>query len=175
MSKIEEKKVVFVIAESNFHDQEFLIPKRILESAGIRVFIAGTTNILSIGQYGLRVKPEIILPNLNPINFNAIVLVGGTGSKELWNNKLLHRKLFDFNKSKKLICAICSAVGILAHAKLLVGIKTAAYASDKEIIKELGANIGSNDIEIDNRIITASGPEAAVEFANIIVQKLKRS
>ncbi len=175
MNSIEGKKVVFVIAESYFHDQEFLIPKRILEQSGVKVFVAGVTNNLSIGQFGMRVKPEMVVSNLNPMNFSAIVLIGGIGSKELWKNQLLHKKIFEFVRNKKLICAICSAVGILAHAELLIGIKTAAFESDKEIIKEFGAHISSNNLEIDDSIITASGHEAVVEFAHAIADRLKRS
>lgn len=172
MNRIDGIKIVFVIAENDFQDLEFLIPKRILENAGAKVFVAGLTNNLSIGQYGMRVKPEMILSNLSSQNFSAIVLIGGKGSTELWKNSLLHKKLFEFDRSKKLICAICSAVGILAHANLLVGKKAAVYNADIEVIQSLGALITGNNLEIDGRIITASGPEVSSEFGHAITSKL---
>lgn len=172
MDRIDGSKIVFFIAENNFHDHEFFIPKKILENAGAKVFVAGLTNNLSIGQYGMRVKPEMILSNLSSQNFSAIVLIGGKGSTELWKNGLLHKKLREFDQNKKLICAICSAVGILAHANLLVGKKAAIYHGDAEIIQSLGAIVSKNKLEIDGRIITASGPEVLSEFGHAITAKL---
>jgi putative intracellular protease/amidase len=172
MKRIDWLNIVFVIAEKNFHDHEYLITKRTLENAGVRVFVAGLTNNLSIGQYGIRVKPDMILSNVNSHNFSAIVLIGGKGSTELWKNSLLHKKLYEFDRDKKLVCAICSAVGILAHANLLAGKKVAVYHADAEIIQSLGAVVSVNTLETDDRIITASEPEVSREFGNTILVKL---
>ncbi|MCX8010851.1 MAG: DJ-1/PfpI family protein [Ignavibacteria bacterium] len=168
------KKAVFVIPETNFHDQEYLVTKNILEKAGVKVFVSAESNIFARGQYGLRVKPEMILMNLHPENFDAIVLIGGSGSKNLWNNQYLHRILKEFYTQNKLICAICSAVGILASADLLKGKRVTCFAGDIEQIQIRGAIVTSSKTECDINIITANGPDSAGEFANLIIDKLSK-
>lgn len=172
MRQLAGKNVVFIISELQFHDQEYLIPKNILERAGIKVFTSSLTNNLAFGQYGLKIKPEMILTNLHPENFSSIVLVGGKGIKSLWNDKLLHKIILEFYQQKKIIAAICSAVGILANAGLLKDKRVAFNKEDKEIIESSGAILSENDCEVDDLLITASGPESAKAFSQILLEKL---
>ncbi len=172
MRQLAGKNVVFFISELQFHDQEYLIPKNILEKAGIKVFTSSLTNNLAFGQYGLKIKPEMILANLHSENFLSIVLVGGKGIKSLWNEKLLHKIIREFYQQKKPIAAICSAVGILANAGLLKGKKVAFYKEDKEIIESSGAILSENDCEADDLFVTASGPESAKAFSQLLLERL---
>lgn len=172
MRQMAGKNVVFIIAELQFNDQEYLIPKKILEKAGIKVFTSSLTNNLAFGQYGLKIKPEMILANLHPENFSSIVLVGGKGIKSLFNEKLLHKILHKFYLQKKPIAAICGAVGILANTGLLKGKRVAFYKEDKDIIESSGAILSDSDCEVDDLFITASGPEAAKAFSQHLLEKI---
>lgn len=174
MNKHSENSVVFFIPENNFHDVEFSVTKSILEKSGIKVFIASENRNLSIGQYGLRIKPDTYLFNLHPENFKAIVLIGGTGSKDYWKNDLIIRVVKNFYEKKRIIAAICSAVGILASAELLKGKKVTCYRNDTQFVKSAGAVVTENPVEIDDRIITSSGPEAAEIFGKTIIEVIKK-
>jgi protease I len=177
MLKYSEKSVVFFIPEKNFHDFEFTIPKSILEKNGIKVFIASENKNLAYGQFGLRIKPDTYLFNLHPENFSAIVLIGGSGSRDYWKNNLVLRTVKNFYSRGKIVAAICSAVGILSSAELLKGRKVTCFPTDKELIKSAGAIVTDNPIEFDNNILTASGPEAAEIFGKLLVEiinKIKR-
>ncbi len=168
MNKHSERSVVFFIPEKNFHDLEFTITKSILEKKGIKVFIASENKNLATGQFGLRIKPDTYLFNLHPENFKAIVLIGGSGSKQYWKNDLLIRVIKNFYSKGRILSAICSAVGILASSELLKGKKVTCFANDIEFIKSTGANVTNNLVEIDDKIITASGPEAAELFGKTL-------
>lgn len=168
MNQYSEKSVAIFIPEKNFHDLEYSTTKTILENNGIKVFIASENKNLSFGQYGLRVKPDVYLFNLHPENFKALILIGGTGTRNYLNNQILLKTIKNFHQKGKIIAAICSAVGILAVSELLNGRKVTCYPSDLDLIKSYGAIVTNNPIEIDNKIITASGPEAAEIFGRTI-------
>lgn len=164
MNKHSERSVAIFIPEKNFHDLEFSVTKSILEKNGITIFIASENKNLALGQFGLKIKPDTYLFNLHPENFKAIVLIGGSGSKNYWKNELLIKTIKNFYNKGRILAAICSAVGILASAELLKGKRVTCFQNDAEFIKSTGANVIDSLVEIDNRIITASGPEAAELF-----------
>lgn len=171
--KYSQKSVVFFIPEKNFHDLEFSIPKSILERNGFKVFIASEGKNLATGQFGLRIKPETYLFNLHPENFSALVLVGGSGTKDYWKNELLIRTVKNFHSRGKIVAAICSAVGILAAAELLKNKRVTCFQSDVEFIRTTGAIVTNNPIEYDSKILTASGPDSAELFGKELVEKIK--
>ena len=174
MLKYSDKSVVFFIPEKNFHDLEFSIPKSILEKNGIRVFIASENKNLAIGQFGLRIKPDTYLFNLHPENFSAIVLIGGAGSRDYWKNNLVHRTIKNYYSKKKIVAAICGAVGILSSAELLKGRKVTCFPTDREFIKSTGAIVTENPVEFDGNILTASGPDAAELFGKSLVEIINK-
>lgn len=175
MLKYSDKSVVFFIPEKNFHDLEFTIPKSILEKNGFRVFVASENKNLAIGQFGLRIKPDTYLFNLHPENFSALVLIGGSGSKDYWKNNLLHRTIKNFYSKGRIIAAICSAVGILSSAELLKGRKVTCFSTDREFIKSSGAIVTDNPVEFDNNILTASGPDSAELFGKLLVEIINKT
>jgi len=175
MNSYSQRSVAIIIPEVNFHDTELIIPKSILEKNGFKVFIASEGRNLSIGHYGLRIKPDMYLSNLHAENFVALALVGGEGSKILYNNNLVHKILLDFYKKGKIIAGICSAVGILASANLLKGKKVTCFPKDKDFIKASGAEVSEKPIEVDDRIITAAGPESAELFGVTLVDLIHKS
>lgn len=174
MKKYSDKSVVFIIPEKNFHDHEFKIPKEILEKNGYRTFVASESLNFATGHFGLKIKPEIYLYNLHPENFSAIILIGGHGTRALWNNLILHKILQRFYKQKKILAAICSGVGILASAELLKGKKATCFVNDIEFIKSSGAIYTGNLIETDNNIVTAAGPHTSEVFGQEIANLLNK-
>lgn len=81
---------------------------------------------------------------------------------------MLIRTIKKFYLKEKIIAAICSAVGILASAELLKGRKVTCFKDDVEFIKSSGGIVTNNPVEIDKKIITASGPDAAELFSKTL-------
>jgi len=78
----------------------------------------------------------------------------------------------------KVLAAICIAPGILAAAGVLNNKKVTVWSSamDKSFIRILeksGAKYLDKSVVSDGKIITASGPDAAQEFAQAIIDRLK--
>lgn len=166
------KKAVIIFAQKNFNDNEFLITFKKLNRAGVNIFKCSENSELAIGQYGYKLKPEIIIENLHIANFDAIILIGGKGVYSLLENNLLKLKLQQAFKLKKIIASICGATRILANSDILKNVKVTGFPADKEnIISNHGIYTG-NDLEIDNVFITAKDETCSEIFAESILNKL---
>ena len=66
----------------------------------------------------------------------------------------------------------CGAPAILAKAGILKGRNATVYPTGVDYLKECSVSYTGKPVEIDGRIITASGPDAAGEFGRELVRAL---
>jgi len=172
MTKLTEKKAVMIIAERNFRDEELLKPKEILEKRGVKVTVASTSLNVAKGMLGARVKPDILVKEIKVDDYDAIIFVGGSGASQYWNDPLAHNIAKEAVKKNKILCAICIAPVTLANAGVLSGKKATVWPSEKGKLEAKGASYTGNPVQVEGKIITAEGPQAAEEFGRSIVEAL---
>ncbi len=167
------KKVLFVIAQRNFQDNELKIPKSILESKDIKCEIASKTSERAQGSFGTTVKPDLsVREALNKIDdYNAVVFIGGSGMQAYFNDSdYLSLAETAYNKNKK-IAAICIAPVILANAGILKGKNATVWDGEfRSMIEIKGAKYITTAVVVDDSVVTANGPEAAEEFGKKILE-----
>lgn len=166
------KKVVMIIPAQGYRDEELNIPKQILQANGAQVRIASATINLAKGMLGASVKPDMLLNDVDVSDFDAVVFVGGMGAEQYFNNPLALQIARDAYNDNRIIAAICIAPVILANAGILQGKRATVSASESGLIKARGARYTGGQMERDGKIITASGPSAAADFANELVAAL---
>lgn len=166
------KKVLMVIASSNFRDEEYLEPRKMLEQAGVRVTVACSSLKPAKGKLGLEVRPDILIDDVKDGDYDGIVFVGGGGSQEYFESPVAHRLAKGFYESGKLTSAICIAPAILANAGLLNRKKATSFPSSRETLQAKGAVFVTGSVEKDGTIVTGSGPEAAKKFGETLLQVL---
>ncbi len=169
----EMKRVVMIVASKNFRDEEFLEPKEVLEENGVEVVIASSSLSEARGMLGARVKPNILINDVTVEEYDAIIFVGGSGSSEYWDSPIAHRIVQEANTQGKIIGSICIAPVTLANAGILKGKRTTCWPSEAESLRAKGAIYTGKDLEVDGNIITCSGPSAAREFGEKILEKIK--
>jgi protease I len=170
---LKSKKILMIIASSNFRDEEYLIPYEIFESRGAKIITASSSLKISRGMLGAKVKPDILITEVNVEDYDAIVFVGGSGSCEYWNNKTAHNIIQKAVIQNKLLAGICIAPVTLANANVLKNKNATVFFTEARRLKEKGATYTGKDLEIDGKIITANGPQASEKFAQAIVRLLK--
>ena len=163
-------KVLMIIAQRNFRDEELFYTKEELESSGNSVVIASTKIDTAIGMLGGNVKPNMTMDNVNVDDYDAVVFVGGTGSSIYFNNQKAHEIARTANEKGKIVGAICIAPSTLANAGLLKGKKATSYPSEERNLRSKGANYTGKPVEKDGNIITADGPRSAREFGRMIAK-----
>ena len=168
------KKVVMVIAQGDFRDEELSEPKEILERNGIEVKIASTTLNQVKGVLGTKVKPDLLITDIEIKDFGAIVFVGGGGASQYWDDPVAHKLAQDAINTNRIVAAICIAPVTLARAGILKGKRATVWSSEAGQLEINGANYTARPVEKDGNIITASGPTQALEFGAEVVKALNK-
>lgn len=166
------KTVALVIAEKVFRDEEYQVPKEILEKAGFKVLTVSTTLQQAVGKLGLLVQPDTLLQELRDKQLDALIFIGSGGSSQYFEDPVAHELARYFYNEGKIVGAICIAPVILANAGLLKGKKATVFPDGKDVLAKNGAVYTGNKVEIDQRIITGCGPEAAEVFGKELVRLL---
>ena len=166
------KKAVMIIAFTRFQEKEYEPPKEILEKAGLQVTTASSKPGYATGKAGGRAKVDITLDQVKVMDYDAVVFVGGPGSWDYHHDPKAHRIAQEAIKEEKILAAICAAPPILGYAGVLKG-KKATMFEDTGDLKKAGCTYTGSDVEIDGNIITATGPDTAIAWAEAIVKALK--
>jgi protease I len=167
------KKVVMIIAPQNFRDEELIEPQDVLIEKGASVKVACASLEVSKGMLGAQVKPDMPISDIQPEEWDAIILVGGTGASAYWEDSTVHLLLNQAVAKNKIVGAICIAPVTLANAGILSGKKATVYPSEEGKLKDKGAEFTGNSVERDGKVITANGPAAARDFGKAIAQALE--
>ena len=172
------KKAVLIIGFKEFRDEEYFIPKEILESAGVKVKTASSSLSLAIGNLGGEANVDLALDDINVDDYDVILFVGGQGAVKYLDNERAYKIAREAIEKNKILAAICIAPVILAKAGVLKDKKATVWnsAMDKsavKILKEFGAVFKKENVVVDGKIITAKGSEFARDFANTIISLLK--
>ena len=166
------KRVLVLLPQHNFRDDEYKRPRALLDTTGARVTVASLSRAPATGMLGGVVHPDLPLADVRAADFDGVLLVGGTGSSIFWHNETAHSLLREIDRSHGTIGAICLAPVTLANAGLLEGKAATAYPSAGEFLAWRGATYTGQSVERAGNIVTASGPEAAEKFARLFALTL---
>jgi len=175
MAKLKGKKAVMIIAEKNFRDEELFEPKKILEAEGVKVIVVSTSFNIARGMLGGKVKPDMLLSEIKVDDYDAIIFVGGSGASQYWNDSLAHNIAKEAVEKNKVLGAICIAPVTLANAGVLRGKKATVWPSERGKIEARGAIYTGESVQIEGKIITAEGPQAARKFGEAIAKTLSNN
>lgn len=166
------KKVALVIAEKQFRDEEYAVPRDMLQAAGFHVLTVSTSKNTAIGKLGLKVTPDTLITELEPAELDALVFIGGGGSEQYFTDPLAHHLAKTMVKLEKVLGAICIAPVILANAQVLKGKNATVFPDGAEVLQQQGANYTGTEVEVDGKLITGNGPEAAEAFGKALIRLL---
>jgi protease I len=175
--KLDGKKVLMVIPHTQFRDEEFFEPKKILEDEGANVVVASTTARICRGMKGNSAQADIAIADAKADDYAAVVLCGGSSVPDFfWNDKKLQELVSTMSTAGKIVAAICLSTVVLAKAKLLAGREATVYFLPQAIeeLKNGGAKYVTEPLVIHNNIILAEGPPDAQSFGQAIRTALER-
>ena len=122
--------------------------------------------------FGFDVLPERLLDEINPDEFDALVIPGGFGDAGFYE-EALSEPFFDvirsFNRREAMIAAVCVSSLSLGAAGVLRGRRATVYhqtgGKRKAELESHGANFVDEPLVIDGNLLTSTGPGTAVEIA----------
>jgi protease I len=147
----------------------------LFDAQGWTVNLVSTKECQAKGMLGAVETVDMTFEEVEPCTYQALVIVGGMGSPQyLWNNQTLHslaRELYDCGR---VVSAICLSGAVLANAGLLQGKQATVWEMPEslEALKKGGAIYTGEPVTEDGRIVTANGPEAAMEFGQAVIRQV---
>jgi protease I len=171
---LEGRNILFILPHHNFRDEEYQIPKEIFKSLGAEIITASSDTTEAKGMIELTVKPDTLITQVDILDYDAIILVGGSGAIEYWADEGVHQMLNSASDSGKVIGAICLAPVTLAKSGILRNKNATVFETPgtKRIFKKEGVRYTGDKVTRDGNIITANGPRAAKDFAREIITVL---
>jgi protease I len=168
---LSDKKVLMVVPPDNFQDEEYDRLRRILEFNGITVKCASTHLGTLRGVKGTTVKSDVTVDDVKYYDYDAIIFVGGDGAKRLFDEEKVTKLAKD--AEYKVLGAISTAPGILAKAGVLKGKKATCSVSVAGTLRDREATYTGQPVQVDDKIVTASGSQYAEQFGNAVLEVLR--
>ncbi len=177
---LKSKNILIVIPKSQFQEQELFDTLEVFKTAGLRTVVLSKSGQEAVGMNKTRYTPDGMLVDWDkqqgiPGKYDAVLVMGGKGApNSLWEDTILPQILTDHFRAERIIGAIGLGVAVLSRASLLSD--EAAGPQDEGFLSELdtaGLTRSPSPVVQDGKVITASGPEAAAEFARTIARELE--
>ncbi|ADC49600.1 PfpI family intracellular peptidase [Alkalihalophilus pseudofirmus OF4] len=171
--RLEGKKVIQIVSK-DFEDLELWYPVLRLREEGAEVHIAGEkANETYIGKYGVPIVSEYSFEEINPEEYDAILVPGG------WSPDLLRR--FDsvlnmvrtLNDQNKPIGQICHAGWVLISAKILEGKTVTSTPGIKDDMMNAGATWVDKPVVVDGNIVSSRRPPDLPDYMREFIKVLE--
>ena len=153
-------KALIILADG-FEEIEAFTTVDVLRRAWVDVTVSGLVSTVVEGAHKVRTMTDSKITDVSPDSFDALILPGGPGYKNLLNSTTVLKMVQDFNKKNKIIAAICAAPAVLAKAGALDGkIATIYPGMESHLPRPRDAKV-----VVDKNIITSRSPGTAMDFA----------
>lgn len=165
-------KILMIIPPERFRDEELFETRDELETAGYKPVIASTRRGTCLGSRGGQAVAEFTLDEIKIDEYEAVVYVGGGGSKLLFDNLAAQSIAKNMLGKGKVVAAICLAPVILAKAGLLENKNATVAGIEAKTLEKFGATYTGPGVTVDGNIVTANAPKASRLFGKKIVETL---
>ncbi len=165
-------RVLMVVGSRGFRDEEYFEPRRVFEEAGMEVVTASSREGPVRGALGGWARAERFLAAVRVADHDAFVFVGGDGAREHVDSRTAWRLARQAMDQGKVLAAICMAPLILARAGLLRERRVTAWPGVRDEVARAGAVVVDDPVVVDERLITADGPQSARRFAEAVLRVL---
>jgi len=147
-----------IISANKFEDSELLVPYYRLKEEGIVVVVASMRRGVITGKHGYEVPVNMILKEVNSVDYAILVLPGGAAPAEVRKEPTALDITRDFFVNNKPVAAICHGPQILISAGLLKGRRATCYKSVADELKEAGALYEDREVVVDGNLVTSRQP-----------------
>lgn len=182
-------KRIAVLAADGFEEIELLGPVWYFRELGAHVDVVSPKFVPAPDRYGL-IYPEMAkthimaIQYLQPVgwlkfdrtadqikvsDYDAVFIPGGAWNPDnLRQDKDIINFIRSFNRSGKLIAAICHAPVVLASADILKGRKLTGYWNIQVDLKNAGGTVLEQPVVTDGNLITSRHPIDVADFSRAV-------
>ena len=165
------KRAIVVLAEG-FEEIEAITVIDILRRARIEVTVAGLTDLKVEGSHGIKVIADKKMEDIDA-DFDACVFPGGIpGAEYLAASGEIQKLINEMHLQKKIIAAICASPALVLAPMGILEERRATCYPGMQTHFDQKISYSTENVVVDDNIITSRGPATALEFSLAIVKKL---
>jgi len=165
-------KALFLIADG-FEDVQFFAPYYRLREEGVTVTVAcAADHQPATGLHGYAVEPDMPIPELNPSEYDVLVIPGGRSPERLRLREEAVDLARTFAQDGTLIAAVGHGPQLLSSAGALDGKSLTCDPGIRDDMRVVAAAYRDEAVIVDGQLITARGNDELPEFCQQLVAAL---
>lgn len=165
-------KKILIISADKFEDTELLVPYYRLKEEGHDVVVASIRKGKIIGKHGYEVKATMAVQDLDPADFDALVLPGGKAPAVLRDNPHVIEVARHFIEHGKPVAAICHGPQILIKTGLLGGKRATSYETVRPEMEAAEVSFEDREVVVHRNLITSRKPADLPAFMREFMKKI---
>lgn len=167
---------VAILVADGFEQVEMTEPRKALEQAGARTQLvspaSGQVRGWSHTEWGDTFKVDVALDQVNPNDFDALLLPGGVMNPDkLRMNPKAVQFVRAFFESGKPVASICHGPWMLIEAGVVKGRTLTSYESIKTDLINAGAKWVDREVIVDNGLVTSRKPDDIPAFNRKMIEE----
>jgi transcriptional regulator GlxA family with amidase domain len=103
---------------------------------------------------------------------DIVVVPGGFGNRALLEHEPLHDWIRSVHEGTEWTTSVCTGSLLLAAAGLLDGVRATTHWLARDLLAELGANVVTDRVVQEGKIVTAAGVSSGIDMALNLVQRM---
>jgi protease I len=177
MPRISEARIL-IVATDGFEESELFGPREILQKGGAEVVLASLKadpiQATIHDDPGKTIRPDLIVDEANPDDFDALILPGGVRNPDqLRSHANVIELIRAFDDQEKPIAAICHGPWLLVEADLVDRRTVTSWPSIRTDLRNAGANVVDEAAVTDGNIVTSRKPDDVEAFTGALIDLIE--
>jgi protease I len=158
-----------ILAADGFEDLELFAPWYRLREEGVEVTLAGPGPQVLTGLHGYKVEPDMPIRELNPAEYDLLVLPGGTAPERLRLREDAVDVARTFADEDRRIAALGHGSQLLISAGVLAGRAVTCSAGIRDDVRAAGALYRDEAAVTDGHLLTGRGYDDLPQFCQQLI------
>ncbi|MCD7033999.1 type 1 glutamine amidotransferase [Metabacillus sp. GX 13764] len=173
--RLKGKKIIQLVS-NEFEDLELWYPVMRMREEGAEVVLAAEkSGETYIGKYGVPAVSDAAFSDINPAEFDGILVPGGWAPDKLRRYPEVLDMVRHMHEEKKPIGQICHAGWVLISAGILEGVQVTSTPGIKDDMTNAGAIWHDEAVVTDGHIVSSRRPpdlpEYGKAFADVLAER----
>jgi protease I len=161
-----------VLLANGFEELTLFVPMYRLQEEGVHVTLAGPMLHGITGQHGYHVEPDARIHELNPSDFDLLLIPDGPAAEKLRVLEAVVDVVRTFAQEGK-IAAVGHGPQLLLSAGALDGRTVTCSPGIRDDVRAAGATYRDEPAIVEGNFLTGRGPDDLPQFTKMLVKFLK--
>ena len=162
-----------ILLADGFEDLTLYLPWYRLREEGVKVRLASPLMHAMTGQHGYRVEPDVRIHEVNPAEFDLLVIPDGPACEHLRLREAAVDVTRTFVEDARPVAAVGHGPQLLLSAGTLDGRTVTCSPGIRDDVRAAGAAYRDEAAVLDGNLLTGRGPDDLPAFCRQLVRLAK--